>query len=97
MLRIALLLALVVSSPARADTSVAADGAMAPPARCTYEDGPFWRAYHALTDDERKQLVPYDEYRDASTHYLLYSRFVAPSRSARVVDRSCSGPPTSSR
>lgn len=87
MIRIALLLALVVSSAARADTSVAPDGAAAPPARCTYEDGPFWRAYQALTDDDRKKLLPYEEYRDASARYLLGSRSTASPRSTRVLDK----------
>lgn len=81
-----LLLALGLSSTARADTSVAADGAIAPPARCTYEDGPFWRGYQALTADDRNKVAPYDEYRDASARYLLYSRSITP-RYTHVLDK----------
>ena len=89
MIRAALLFALAVASTAHADTSVAADAAAAPPARCTYEDGPFWRAYHALTDDEHRKLAPFDELRDVSAHYLLYAWALKPSdvRGSRVLDR----------
>ena len=87
-MRTALLLALAAASTARADTSVAPEIAAAPPARCTFEDGPFWRAYHEMTDEDRRTLVRYDELRDASARYFLFSRWMTSTgRDARVVDR----------
>lgn len=86
MSRLAIALLLLPTGIAAADTSIAI--APAPSLdRCNWEQGPYWRAWHSIGDDERRKLDI--DLRAAGSRHLLVTQQIKPveMRGSRVLDR----------